>query len=126
MLLRYRKLKAPQNTQTRDVDEISSKTGNIYETCVFLGQRADQIAQDIQGEVNMRMNDFEMVTPVERDTDRYLDADVYEDEDQIKMSREYEQLPKPVLLALQELMNDSLQLVYVDDDGNAVSEPKQV
>ena len=90
------KKKVPTNTVTRDVRVLAEPTGNIYESVVVLYKRANQIALQEKKELNKKLEDFKN----ERDT---LE-EVFENREQIEISRYYEKLPKPSLLATQEFV----------------------
>ena len=92
--------KVPQNTITRDVKNIASVTGNIYESVVILSKRANQIALAEKKELNKKLEDFKN----ERET---MD-ETFENREQIEISRSYEIMPKPTLIATQELLDDQL------------------
>ena len=86
--------KIPTNTITRDLVDFAAPTGNIYETVVILAKRANQIALDEKKEPNEKLNDFRN----ERDTME----EVYENREQIEISKYYERQPKPSLVAISE------------------------
>ena len=90
----YKKTNAPLNTVTRDLIEMSEQTGNIYETVAIIGKRANQISVDIKNELSKKLAEFAS----------YNDSleEVFENREQIEISRFYEKLPKPSLIAAQE------------------------
>ena len=90
----YKKTKAPVTTITRDLDKLDAKTGNIYETVVIIGKRANQISVEMKQELNRKLEEFA----------NYTDnlEEIFENREQIEISRFYERLPKPNLIALQE------------------------
>ena len=92
--------KVPTNTITRDVKELAAPTGNIYESVVILYKRANQIALAEKKELNKKLEDFKN----ERDTME----EVFENKEQIEISKYYERQPKPVLVAISEFENDEL------------------
>ena len=96
----YKKTEAPSNTMTRNVIELSEETGNIYETIVILSKRANQISVELKEELNAKLNEFASYT------DNL--EEIFENREQIEISRFYEKLPKPVLIALQEYMDESI------------------
>ena len=91
----YKKSKAPSTTVTRDLDKLDAKTGNIYETTVIISKRSNQIAVEMKQELNKKLEEFAS----------YSDnlEEVFENREQIEISKFYERLPKPTLIALQEL-----------------------
>ena len=92
--------KVPTNTITRDTKHLAAPTGNIYETVVVLYKRANQIALAEKKELNKKLEDFRN----ERDT---MD-EVFENKEQIEISKYYEKQPKPDLVAISEFENGDL------------------
>lgn len=94
------KKNVPQNTITRDVKYLAAPTGNIYETVVILYKRANQIALAEKKELNKKLEDFK--------NDRDSMDEVFENREQIEISKYYERQPKPVLVAVSEFENGEL------------------
>ncbi|MBR4227653.1 MAG: DNA-directed RNA polymerase subunit omega [Bacteroidales bacterium] len=92
--------KVPTNTITRDVKDLAAPTGNIYESVVILYKRANQIALAEKKELNKKLEDFKN----ERDTME----EVFENKEQIEISKYYERQPKPDLVAISEFENGEL------------------
>ncbi|MBO4263196.1 MAG: DNA-directed RNA polymerase subunit omega [Bacteroidales bacterium] len=92
--------KIPTNTITRDIKTLAAPTGNIYETVVILSKRANQIALAEKKELSKKLEDFKN----ERDT---MD-EVFENKEQIDISKYYERQPKPDLVAIAEFENGEL------------------
>ena len=90
------------NTVTRDVKNLAAPTGNIYESVVVLYKRANQISVAEKKELTKKLEDFKN----ERDT---MD-EVFENKEQIEISKYYERQPKPDLVAIAEFENG--ELVY--------------
>ncbi len=91
----YRKSAAPVTTVTRNLDLMTQGTGNIYETVIVVARRANQIAVEMKQELNKKLEEFAS----------YSDnlEEVFENREQIEISKFYERLPKATLIALQEL-----------------------
>jgi DNA-directed RNA polymerase subunit K/omega len=91
----YRKSSAPVTTVTRNLDLMSQGEGNIYETVIIVSRRANQIAVEMKQELNKKLEEFAS----------YSDnlEEVFENREQIEISKFYERLPKATLIALQEL-----------------------
>ncbi len=85
---------------TRDTDKIYSKTGNIYESVVIISKRARQISVNIKEELNSKLADF--ATTVDN-----LE-EVFENREQIEISKFYERMPKPTSTAIEEFMDGKL------------------
>lgn len=94
------KKKVPSNTITRDIKYLAEPTGNIYETVVLLYKRANQIALAEKNELAKKLEDFR--------TDRDTMDEVFENREQIEISKYYEKLPKPDLIAISEFEDGEL------------------
>ncbi len=92
--------KVPSNTMTRDLCDLAAPTGNIYETVVILSKRANQIAAAEKKELTKKLEDFKN----ERDTME----EVFENREQIEISKYYERQPKPSLVAISEFENNQI------------------
>ena len=90
----YKKTNAPSNTITRNMVELCEDTGNVYETVAIIGKRANQIAVEMKNDLSKKLQEFAS----------YNDnlEEVFENSEQIEISRYYEKLPKPTLIAAQE------------------------
>ena len=90
----YKQSKAPVNTVTRDIMELCKETGNIYESVAIISKRSNQISVEIKQDLNKKLAEFAS----------YNDSleEVFENREQIEISRYYEKLPKPTLLATEE------------------------
>ena len=96
----YKKTKAPLTTATRNLHANDSKTGNIYETVMVVSKRANQISVEMKQELNQKLEEFASYT------DNL--EEVFENPEQIEISKYFERLPKPSLIALQELDEDKI------------------
>lgn len=96
----YKKTNAPTNTVTRDIMNLCEETGNIYETIAIIGKRANQISSEIKQELSKKLSEFASSTD-------NLD-EVFENREQIEISRFYEKLPKPALIATQEFVDGKI------------------
>lgn len=96
----YKKSKAPKNTITRNMTELTGRVGNVYETIAILGKRANQISIGMKKELDAKLLDFSVPQEAIEET--------FENKEQIEISRSYEVLPKPTLMATQELMDNEL------------------
>lgn len=96
----YKKTNAPTSIITRDCGMLESKTGNLYESVVVASRRANQIGVDLKDELNKKLEEFASYT------DNL--EEIFENREQIEISKFYERLPKPTLIALQELTEDKV------------------
>ena len=92
--------KVPTNTVTRDIKYLAEPTGNIYKTTVILYKRANQIAAAEKKELTKKLEDFKN----ERDSME----EMFENCEQIEISKYYERQPKPGLVAIEEFMEGDL------------------
>jgi DNA-directed RNA polymerase subunit K/omega len=92
----YKKSKPPVNTVTRNVMDLCDETGNIYESVAIIAKRANQISVQIKEDLSKKLAEFAS----------YNESleEVFENREQIEISRYYEKLPKPSLLATQEFI----------------------
>jgi len=105
--LDYKKTKEPVNTVTRNIMDLCEGTGNIYESVVIIGRRANQISYEIKQELSKKLQEF-------ANYNDNLD-EVFENREQIEISRYYEKMPKPTLIATEEFLNHE---VYWHDPAN--------
>ena len=96
----YKKTNAPGNTVTRDVIALCEDTGNIYETVEIIARRANQIAFEMKHDLDKKLQEFAT-------SGDNLD-DVVENREQIEISKYYERLPKPSLIATQEYVEGNV------------------
>ena len=96
----YKKSTAPTNTVTRDVMDLCQDTENIYESVAIIGKRANQISADIKAELNKKLQEFASPTDTLDET--------FENREQIEISRFYERLPKPTLMATEEFIEGKI------------------
>lgn len=91
---------AEKTTITRDTKDLEVETHNIYESIVMMSKRANQINVDLKEELTQKLQEFAS------STDNL--EEIFENREQIEISRFYERLPKPVAMAIQELMEGKI------------------
>jgi len=96
----YKKTKAPTDTVTRNTVELVKDTGNIYESVVIISKRANQLSLEMKDDLTKKLAEFATHTDS-------LD-EVFENREQIEISRYYERLPKATLIATQEFVDDKV------------------
>ena len=96
----YKKSKAPVNTVTRNIMDLCQETGNISESVALIATRANPISVQIKDDLSKKLAEFAS----------YNDSleEVFENREQIEISRYYEKLPKPTLLATQEFVDNQI------------------
>lgn len=96
----FKKTNAPTNTVTRNLVDFVKDTDNIYESVAIMSKRANQISVEIKDELKHKLEEFSTTT------DNL--EEVFENREQIEISRYYERLPKPTLIAAQEFSEGKL------------------
>jgi DNA-directed RNA polymerase subunit K/omega len=96
----YKKTSAEQTTVTRDLRYLDTKTGNVYETVAIIGKRANQISAEIREELTNKLNEFAS----------HVDnlEEIFENREQIEISKFYERLPKPSSIAITEFVENKI------------------
>ena len=103
-----KKTNAPLNTITYDRKKVKAPTGNIYKAIKIIGKRAEQINSELKEELLKKLKEFE--------TDQDSLAEIFENKEQIDISRFYERLPKPTAIALQEWLEGKIQWKEVSEE----------
>lgn len=96
----YKDVNAEKNTVTRDLRAIEDPTGNLFQSIVVLSKRADQINLQIKEELGDKLAEFASAS------DNL--EEVFENREQIEISKFYERLPKPTAIAIEEFFEDKL------------------
>lgn len=96
------------NVETRDLNELRKKTGNLYESISIIGKRANQINITLKEELHNKLEEFASHTDSLEE--------IHENKEQIEISRAYERMPNPALLATQEFFDDKIYHRRNEDD----------
>ena len=97
----YRKTTAPTNTVTRDMIKLChDNQDNVYETVMVIAKRANQISNEMKQDLEKKLEEFTNLS------DNL--EEVFENHEQIEISRSYEKMPKPTLIATQEYLDDKI------------------
>ena len=88
------------NTVTRDLSELAEPTGNIYESTMIIAKRANQIAAEVKQELSAKLEEFSNFADTLEET--------FENREQLEISRHYEKLPKPTLVAIKEFQSGEI------------------
>ena len=103
------KKNVPNNTITRKLVDLDAPTGNIYESINIIARRANQIAAELKTELNRKLADFSAPT------DNAVE-ETFENREQIEISRYYERLPKPAIIATEEVLDDEVYFRHGDKE----------
>ncbi len=99
--------KAEVNTITYNKDKIEDKVGSIYEAIVIMGKRAEQINAEIRTELHNKLDEFAVHNSTLEE--------VFENREQIEISKHYEKLPKPTSIAIEEWLSDDVYFRKTED-----------
>ncbi|MEX2597545.1 MAG: DNA-directed RNA polymerase subunit omega [Salibacteraceae bacterium] len=99
-LKEYQRMEAPSSIVTRNVEKLEEKCGNTYEAISIISKRANQVGTKLKHEVDAKLEEFASVTDSLEE--------IFENREQIEISKMYERLPKPSALALEEFLNDKV------------------
>jgi len=94
--------------ETRNLDDIKQKTGNLYESIAIVAKRANQINISIKEELHNKLDEFASHTDSLEE--------IHENKEQIEISRAYERMPNPSLLATQEFMDEKVYFRKGEDE----------
>jgi DNA-directed RNA polymerase subunit K/omega len=94
--------------ETKDLNVIKGKTGNVYESISIIGKRANQINITLKEELHNKLEEFASHTDSLEE--------IHENKEQIEISRAYERMPNPALLATQEFLEDKIYYRKNEDD----------
>ncbi|MBA2760498.1 MAG: DNA-directed RNA polymerase subunit omega [Segetibacter sp.] len=107
-LRRQHSTSTTNNVETRNLNELKEKTGNVYESIAIIARRANQINISLKEELHNKLEEFASHTDSLEE--------IHENKEQIEISRAYERMPNPALLATQEFMEDKIHHRKNEDD----------
>ena len=110
-MTKYRESKASLTTKTYNKDDIEIKTENIYEALSIIAKRTNQINLDIKKELHEKLDEFA--------THNDSLEEIFENKEQIEVSKFYERLPKPHAIAIEEWLNDRIYHRNTDEETNS-------
>ena len=106
--MKFKNTGAARTTITRDVNDFMDKTDNIFKAVSIMAKRSSQVNEKMKDELMEKLKEFEL-------SQDQLD-EVFENKEQIAVSKFYESLPKPWAIAMQEFLNDEL---YIRDQNTS-------
>jgi BioD-like phosphotransacetylase family protein len=105
----YKNSNAAKTTITRNTNELYNRVdGNLFEAVVLLSKRSSQISKEMKEELNQKLEEF--------GSSQDNLEEVFENREQIEISRHYERLPKPHSIAVQELLEDKVFYKYPEEN----------
>lgn len=98
----------PSVVETKSLIDIKGKTGNLYESIAIIARRANQINISLREELHNKLEEFASHTDSLEE--------IHENKEQIEISRAYEKMPNPAILATQEFMEEKIYYRRNDDN----------
>lgn len=111
MSVDFKKSTAQKTTTTQNLAELDKATGNIYESLVIISKRADQINDEMRAELHDKLEEFA--------TSAETLEEIFDNKEQIEVSKHYENLPKPTAIATEEWLEGQ---VYFRNPSSATEE----
>ncbi|MGY8932111.1 MAG: DNA-directed RNA polymerase subunit omega [Flavobacteriales bacterium] len=106
--MKFKKTGAEKSTITREVNNLTDKTGNIFKSVAILANRSKQINEKMKEELLSKLEEFAL--------DQEQLDEVFENQEQIAVSKFYESLPKPWAIAMQELLKDEIYMREIEKE----------
>jgi DNA-directed RNA polymerase subunit K/omega len=104
--MNFKNSTSERSTITRDTVDLERSTGNIYESIVAISRRSNQISTQMKEELTQKLQEFAS------STDNL--EEIFENREQIEISKFYEKLPKPVSIAMDQFMNDEVYIRKIE------------
>ncbi|MBP6459833.1 MAG: DNA-directed RNA polymerase subunit omega [Crocinitomicaceae bacterium] len=106
--MNFKNTNSERSTITRDTINFEEKTGNVYEAIVAMSKRSNQISSELKEELTSKLQEFAS------STDNL--EEVFENREQIEISKYYEKLPKPVAIAMTEMLEDKIYVRKIEEE----------
>ncbi|GAB5538568.1 MAG: DNA-directed RNA polymerase subunit omega [Salibacteraceae bacterium] len=113
-LKNYQKLEAPSSIVTRDIDDLENQCDNVYEAISIMAKRSNQVGTALKQELDQKLQEFASVTDSLEE--------IFENREQIEISKMYERLPKPSALAMEEFLNGKVYYRHPEEETKEGSE----
>ena len=115
--MKFKNTGAEKSTITREVNEFVEKTDNIFKAVSIMAKRSSQVNEKMKEELMSKLEEFAL-------SQDQLD-EVFENQEQIAVSRFYESLPKPWAIAMKELLNDEIYMRDAEAEEIVGEDPNQ-
>ena len=106
--MNYKNTTAEKDTITRNTDKLEIISGNIYEALNMISKRADQVTVELKEELSQKLEAFALPS------DNL--EEIFENREQIEISKFYEKLPKPVAIAMEEFLNEKVKQIVKKEE----------
>lgn len=117
ILKEYQKLEAPASIVTRDVDKLEEHGDNVYEAIAIVAKRANQVGTRMKQELDQKLQEFASVTDSLEE--------IFENREQIEISKMYERMPKPTALAMEEFLNGKVYFRRPEEETTEASNSEE-
>lgn len=108
LLKEYQRMEAPSSITTRDVELLEDKATNVYQAISIMAKRANQVGTQMKQELDQKLQEFASVTDSLEE--------IFENREQIEISKMYERMPKPSTLAMEELLSDKVYYRFPEEE----------
>jgi DNA-directed RNA polymerase subunit K/omega len=106
--MNFKNSQAEKSTITRDTVELEKTTNNIYESIVLMSKRSNQLSVELKEELTQKLQEFASTT------DNL--EEIFENREQIEISRFYERLPKTVAIAIDEMLEEKIYARKIEEN----------
>ena len=96
------------NVKARNIKDMVRPTGNMFEALVAISRRANQISNQLKRELHTKLEEFSVTSDTIEE--------IHENKEQIEISKFYERLPNPAIIATEEYLNGELVIKYRDEE----------
>lgn len=96
------------NVKARNIKEMVKPTGNMFEALVAISKRANQISNQLKRELHTKLEEFSVTSDTIEE--------IHENKEQIEISKFYERLPNPAIIATEEYLHGELTIKYRDEE----------
>lgn len=107
--MNFKNIDSERSTITRDTVKFEKETNNIYEAIVAMSKRSNQISSELKEELVGKLQEFAS------STDNL--EEIFENREQIEISKYYEKLPKPVAIAMSEMLDDKINIKRIEEEN---------
>jgi DNA-directed RNA polymerase subunit K/omega len=107
--MNFKNIQSERSTITRDTIHFEESTGNIYESIVAMSKRSNQISSELKEELTNKLQEFAS------STDNL--EEVFENREQIEISKFYEKLPKAVAISMSEMLDNKLHIRKIEEEN---------
>lgn len=105
------------NVKARDMQNLAERTSNIYRSLAVIAKRSRQLSTELKNELHQKLEEFATVSDTIEE--------VHENKEQIEISKFYERLPNPTIIAMHEFLRDELEYRQIGEEIKESEEDEQ-